>query len=79
MGILDSYEKNKKLSIKRGRPNKITDDIRQQVIDQTVYNPIMHLRDKAANLPIGKESVRKILHEESFNYYEMTPVSPFNE
>lgn len=33
----------------------------------------------AANLPVCKETVRKILHEEKFNYYEMTPVSPLNE
>lgn len=79
ISFLQSYEKSKTLSVKRGRPKKITDEIRQQVVDQTINNPFMHLRDHAANLPIGKESVRKILHEEHFDYYEMTPVSPLNE
>mgnify|MGYP002472070326 CR=1 FL=1 len=79
ISFLESFEKSQTLSVKRGRPKKVTDDIRQQIIDQTRNNPFMHLRDHAANLPVGKETVRKILHEEKFDYYEMTPVSPLNE
>lgn len=64
---------------KRGRKPKVTEEIRQQVIDATLSNPFTHLKDHEANVDLGRETIRKILHEESFNYYELTPISPLTE
>ncbi|KAK8892843.1 hypothetical protein M9Y10_030094 [Tritrichomonas musculus] len=69
----------KKLMPKRGRKPKVTEEIRQQVIDATLSNPFTHLKDHEANVDLGRETIRKILHKESFNYYELTPISPLTE
>ena len=79
ISFLDSYEKNQCLSPKRGRKPKINDEIRQQVVNEVTDNPFAHLRDHEANLPISHESIRKVLHEEHFQYYDLTPMSPLSE
>lgn len=79
ISFLNSYEKTHELSPKRGRKPKVTDEIKQQVIDATISNPFAHLKDHEANINLGRETIRKILHEESFNYYELTPISPLTE
>lgn len=62
---------------KRRRKPKVTEEIRQQVIDATLSNPFTHLKDHEVNVDF--ETIRKILHEECFNYYELTPISPLTE
>ena len=48
-------------------------------MNEATDNPFAHLHDHESNLPISHESFRKVLHEEHFQYYDLTLVSPLNE
>ena len=72
--FIKRYEKYGVLSPKRGRPTKVLPEIRAQIAQGLEGNPFLSLRDQEVNLPVGKETIRKIRHQEKFDYYEMTPV-----
>lgn len=79
ISFLKTYEKTGCLAVKRGRKVKVTDDIKQQTVDEVTNNPFSHLRDFETHLTIGRETIRKVLHQNSFQYYDLTPVSPLSE
>ena len=49
------------------------------MVNEETDNPFAHLRDYEANLSISHESIRKVLHKEHFQYYDLTPVSPLSQ
>lgn len=79
ISFLDKYDKEKTLTNKQGRPKKATDEVRQQIVQLVTQNLLQHVRDHAASVPVGRETVRKIMHEEHFDYYSLTPISPLND
>lgn len=79
ISFLDRFDKTKMLSTIQRRPKKVNDNIRQQIVQQVSHNPLSHIRDQAAHVPVGRETVRKVLHEEKFDYYPLTPVSPLTD
>lgn len=44
------------------------------MFDEVTNNPFSHLRDHEAHLPIEKETIRKVLYQNGFQYYDLTPV-----
>ena len=71
--FLKSYHKFGTISPKRGRKAIITEDLKQSVARDLVSDPFLPLTDQTQNYPVSRETIRKIRHEEKFNYYNMTP------
>ena len=79
ISFLKKYQRTQALTNHAGRPKKVNDQIREEIIHRTQAKPFEHLRDHEAHLPLGRESIRKVLHEEKIDYYQLTPVSPLKE
>ena len=67
-------KKKKKSCLEVKGWRKVSDDIKEQMFDEVTNNPFSHLRDHEAHLPIEKETIRKVLYQNGFQYYDLTPV-----
>ena len=51
ISFLKKYQRTQALTNHAGRPKKVNDQIREEIIQRTQANPFEHLRDHEAHLP----------------------------
>lgn len=74
-----AYQTTGTLFPKQGRPKKITDEVKQNVVASMKNNPIQTLNDVACENNISKPSAKTILNSNKIKYYQMTPVPSLTE
>ena len=74
--FMSRYNKNPTLEIKRGRPVKITDNIKQGIVSKYTITPESTLKDGAEIFGLCEASIKKALNEENIYYFQKIPV-PF--
>ena len=74
-----SYLTNGTIFPKQGRPLKVTDSIKQSVVDSMRRDPTQSLQDVSIPNNISKPVAKQILNENNIKFYKMTPVPPLDE
>ena len=77
--FIKSYLKHGTINPKRGRPAIVKLETRNQIAAEVQNNPFLPIRDQTPNHPISRETIRKIRHDEGYNFYELTPTCNLTE
>ena len=74
-----SYKKFGTIYPKQGRPPKINDEVKQDVVKSMKNNPKQSLSDVGSQNNISKTSTKTILNDNKIKYYQMTPIPPLDD
>lgn len=63
----------------RGRPKEITDDLKEDFVQDMLENPLQSLQSAANKFGVAKSTIKTILNENKKEFFKRTPVSPLTE
>ena len=75
----NSFLEHQTINPKRGRPKKITDDVKDGVVKYIENNPTNTLNDVSQNFHISEPSAKQILNENKIYYHKPIATVPLKE
>ena len=67
------YNKNPKLELQRGRPPKVTKEIKEGIVAKFELTPECTLKEGSDLFGLSKSVIRKTLNDEKIYYFQKIP------